>query len=199
MLWHYLTLSFSVPYISDISGCWILLRLESHRGIRYCARPVASANCSTSRGAFPLPCHLHRRPCPTGSYTAPGISRAGYGSLQGGDNPAWASSKMCLELQIYHISDKTGISIQLIALRCTTSWSVSLRWQPPFFRISPHFPDLSGLLLPFLGCQDQWREIIQIACIYLRSMCDQEVCNLHVSSSCSHVQWCFLARRDRRP
>ncbi len=37
------------------------------------AWPVASANCSTSRGAFPLPCHPHRRPCPTGSYRAPGI------------------------------------------------------------------------------------------------------------------------------
>lgn len=194
MLWHYLTLSFSVPYISDISGCWILLRLESHRGIRYCARPVASANCSTSRGAFPLPCHLHRRPCPTGSYTAPGISRAGYGSLQGGDNPAWASSKMCLELQIYHISDKTGISKLMHNLLVSF-----VEMATPFLPISPHFPDLSGLLLPFLGCQDQWREIIQIACIYLRSMCDQEVCNLHVSSSCSHVQWCFLARRDRRP
>lgn len=64
-------------------------------GITYCARPVASANCSTSRGAFPLPCHLHRRPCPTGSYTAPGISRAGYGSLKGGDNPATRHHPKC--------------------------------------------------------------------------------------------------------
>lgn len=131
VLWQ---LSFSVPYIS---GCWILLRLESHRGIRYRARPVASANCSTSRGAFPLPCHLHRRPCPTGSYTAPGISRAGYGSLQGGDNPATRHHPKCTS-SFRYISDKTGISkLMHNFLVSFVEMAIPFFQFPPTFRIFP--------------------------------------------------------------